>query len=42
MGEATAKETGKPYVMADEKGWDANDLHKNNGLFAVVAKIMEI
>jgi len=42
VGEATAKETGKPYVMADEKGWDANDLHHRNGLFAVVAKIMEI
>jgi putative DNA primase/helicase len=42
VGEATAKETGKPYVMADEVGWDANDLHKKKGLFAVVAKIMEI
>lgn len=40
-GEEAAKETGLPYVMADEVGWDANDLHLNLGLFGVTAKIME-
>ena len=42
VGEATAKEIGVPYVMADQVGWDANDLHQKNGLFAVVGKIMAI
>jgi hypothetical protein len=28
--------------MADEQGWDANDLHVKSGLFNVVAKIMEL
>ena len=40
-GEKTAIQTGLPWTMADEVGWDANDLHKAKGLFAVVAKIME-
>jgi putative DNA primase/helicase len=40
-GEKAAQKTGLPWVMADEVGWDANDLHQKNGLFAVVAKIME-
>ena len=39
-GEKAAIETGLPWTMADEVGWDANDLHLNNGLFAVVKKIM--
>jgi hypothetical protein len=26
--------------MADTVGFDANDLHKHNGLFALVGKIM--
>lgn len=39
-GEKAAQATGLPWTMADRVGWDANDLHKNNGLFAVVAKIM--
>jgi phage/plasmid primase-like uncharacterized protein len=41
-GAKAAHETGRPWIMADEVGMDANDLHKKHGLFAVVAKIMEI
>ena len=40
-GEMSAVKTGLPWTMADHVGWDANDLHKAKGLFAVVAKIME-
>lgn len=40
-GEMSAVKTGLPWTMADQVGWDANDLHKANGLFAVVGKIME-
>ena len=40
-GEKAAQATGLPWTMADEVGWDANDLHTRNGLFQVVAKIME-
>lgn len=40
-GEKSAIQTGLPWTMADEVGFDANDLHKHKGLFAVVAKIME-
>ena len=40
-GEKSASQTGLPWTMADEMGWDANDLHVHNGLFAVVKKIME-
>jgi len=39
-GEKSAISTGLPWTMADTVGWDANDLHKSNGLFAVVGKIM--
>lgn len=39
-GENAAIQTGLPWTMADQVGYDANDLHKHNGLFAVVAKIM--
>lgn len=39
-GEKAAQQTGLPWTMADEVGWDANDLHLKKGLFAVVAKIM--
>jgi uncharacterized protein YlzI (FlbEa/FlbD family) len=28
--------------MANEMGWDANDLHVKNSLWAVVQKIMEV
>lgn len=40
-GQKAAEETGLPWVMAEETGWDANDLHLRKGLFSVVAKIME-
>jgi putative DNA primase/helicase len=39
-GEEFAEKTGLPWTMADTVGFDANDLHKNNGLFALVGKIM--
>ena len=39
-GEKAADQTGLPWTMADEVGWDANDLHMHSGLFAVVNKIM--
>ena len=39
-GEKAAIQTGLPWTMADEVGWDANDLHAHNGLFAVVKKMM--
>ncbi|UOF78401.1 primase-like protein [Caudoviricetes sp.] len=40
-GENAAMATGLPWTMADTVGWDANDLHMNDSLFSVVAKIME-
>ncbi len=40
-GERSARQTGLPWAMADQIGFDANDLHLKNGLFAVVKKIME-
>ena len=40
-GEKTAIQTGLPWTMADTVGFDANDLHCKNGLFAVAAKVME-
>ena len=40
-GEKSAIATGLPYTMADKLGMDANDLHMVDGLFAVVAKIMQ-
>lgn len=40
-GEKAARETGLPWTMADEVGWDANDLHIKKGLFSVVAKVMK-
>lgn len=39
-GENAAIKTGAPWAMADTVGWDANDLHKAAGLFAVVKCIM--
>lgn len=39
-GEEAAKATGLPWTMADEEGWDANDLHTKRGLFAVLQKVM--
>jgi putative DNA primase/helicase len=41
-GQEFAEKTELPWTMADTVGWDANDLHKSNGLFAVVAKIMAL
>jgi putative DNA primase/helicase len=41
-GQKVAESTGLPWTMADEEGWDANDLHTKKGLFNVVAKIMEL
>ena len=40
-GEKAATQTGLPWVMADQVGWDANDLHFEKGLFEVVSKIMK-
>ena len=40
-GEKAAQETGLPWTMADQVGWDANDLHLSKGLFHVVKKIMD-
>jgi putative DNA primase/helicase len=40
-GEKAAKSAELPYAMADTVGWDANDLHKAKGQYAVMAKIME-
>ena len=39
-GQNIASSTGMPWTMADEEGWDANDLHKNRGIISVVKKIM--
>ena len=41
-GEEFAEKTGLPWTMADTVGFDANDLHKSNGLFALVGKIMAL
>jgi len=41
-GEKSAMQTGLPWTMADQVGWDANDLHQRESLFSVVGKIMEI
>ena len=40
-GEKAAIETGLPWTMADQVGWDANDLHTKKGLFHLVKKIMD-
>jgi putative DNA primase/helicase len=39
-GEKAAIQTGLPWIMAGTVGWDANDLHKHAGLFAVVKCLM--
>jgi len=41
-GENSAIKTGLPWTMADTVGYDANDLHLKESLWAVVAKIMEL
>ena len=40
-GQTVAQETGLPWTVADQVGWDANDLHTHQGMFAVVQKIMD-
>jgi putative DNA primase/helicase len=40
-GEKAAIETGLPWTMSDKIGHDANDMHRNEGLWALVGKIME-
>jgi phage/plasmid primase-like uncharacterized protein len=39
-GQEIASSTELPWTMADEVGWDANDLHQNKGIISVVKKIM--
>jgi hypothetical protein len=41
-GEKSAIQTGLPWTMADQVGWDANDLHLQDSLFSVVAKVMDL
>jgi len=41
-GEKSAIETGLPWTMADEVGYDANDMHDKLGLMAVVKKVMDL
>lgn len=41
-GQKIADATGLLWTSADTEGWDANDLHMNKGLFAVVKKIHEL
>jgi hypothetical protein len=41
-GENAAIKTGLPWTMADIVGWDVNDLHLKESLFAVVAKVMDL
>jgi len=41
-GQKAAEATGCPWVMADKVGCDANDLHHDEGIFAVVGKIMGV
>jgi len=41
-GAKAAEQTGLPWTMADTVGWDANDLHKKDSLWAVVKKIMDL
>jgi putative DNA primase/helicase len=41
-GKRAAEATERPWVMADQVGYDANDLHVKEGLFAVVSKLMGV
>jgi len=41
-GQKAAEQTGLPWTMADQIGYDANDLHVAHGLFAVVKKVMDL
>lgn len=40
-GQKAAEATKLPWVMSDQVGYDANDLEVNEGVFAVVEKIMQ-
>ncbi len=40
-GERAAWDAGLPYAMSDTEGQDANDLHRADGVMAVVKKVME-
>ena len=41
-GEKAAIETGLPWVMPDEEGWDFNDLRTKKGEFAIKKKLFEL
>jgi putative DNA primase/helicase len=41
-GEKAAIETGLPWVMPDEEGWDFNDLRVKKGIFAIKKKLFEL
>lgn len=41
-GQTSAEATGLPWTKPDTVGWDANDLHTRESLFAVVSKIMGV
>jgi putative DNA primase/helicase len=41
-GEKAAIETGLPWTMPDKVGYDSNDMQFFDGLFSVVAKIMQL
>jgi putative DNA primase/helicase len=41
-GEKTAISIGLPWTMADHVNMDANDLHYQHGLMAVVKKVMDL
>lgn len=41
-GQEAAQEIGLPWVMADTEGFDANDLHQREGLFALCRKVQEL
>ena len=41
-GAKSAEATERPWTMPDQVGYDANDLHQKEGLFAVVSKLMGV
>jgi len=41
-GQKSAISTELPWTMADQEGYDANDLHEKHGLLEVVKKVMEL
>jgi putative DNA primase/helicase len=42
VGEQAAKDTGLPYCMSPTRGFDANDEHQKNGLFALARIIVDL